>query len=199
MRLFSNTFSAMVSPQYTLPIEWCCYLFGEKANGEIPVSAWILWSSEVTAWRFKCHILERKAALEWSLDWKTLSQMQLELEKCVDSFNRCSHWEHDKTRDGWVSDGNLFLLSFSVNRQASKGNFFSLWFRSLRKLFLFPVLTLEWEKESDCSSIECCWIILGSKYEPWQLILRWNITIRVNYNCLMRQIPIFSRSWPLIH
>lgn len=179
-----------------------CYLFGEKANGEIPVSAWILWSSEVTAWRFKCHILERKAALEWSPDWKTLSQMQLEIEKCVDSFNRCSHWEHDKTtRDGWVSDGNLFLLSFSVNRQASKGNFFSLWFCSLGEKVIFTPSSHPGmgKRESDCSSIECCWIILGFKYEPWQLILRWNIMIRVNYNCLMRRIPIFSRSWPLIH
>lgn len=74
-------------------------------------------------------------------------------------FNRRGHWEHGKTTgDGLVSDGNLFLLSLSMSRQAFEGE--SLYpvipQPGKRKLFLFPVLIMECERKSDCSFIECC-------------------------------------------
>lgn len=48
--------------------------------------------------------------------------MQLKLEKCLDSSNIRSHWEHGKTtRTGLGSDGNFFLLGLSMSRQAFEG------------------------------------------------------------------------------
>ena len=45
-----------------------------------------------------------------------LSKMQLKFEKCLDSFDIYSHWEHGKTtRKSLVSDGNLFLSSLSMS------------------------------------------------------------------------------------
>lgn len=50
-----------------------CYLFRKKAGEEIPLSDWILQSSEAIPWRLESHILERKASfLELSLGLKDI-------------------------------------------------------------------------------------------------------------------------------
>lgn len=51
---------------------FCC-LFRKKAGEEIPLSDWILQSSETIPWRLDSHILERKASfLELSLGLKDI-------------------------------------------------------------------------------------------------------------------------------
>lgn len=90
--------------------------------------------------------------------------MQLKLEKCLDSFNICSHWERGKTTGtGLGSDGNFFLLGLSMSRQAFEG-------KSLYPVIPQPgkrevIFTLSShpgirKRKSDCSFIEYCRIIL---------------------------------------
>lgn len=53
---------------------------------------------------------------------KTLSKMQLKLEKHLDSILVCSHWEHySTTRHGLAWDGKAFLSGLLGNREASGG------------------------------------------------------------------------------
>lgn len=72
MQIISNVFfDHGISFLYIALRMMFCYLFRKIAGEEIPLSDWILQSSEATPWRLESHILERKSSfLELSLGLK---------------------------------------------------------------------------------------------------------------------------------
>lgn len=123
---------------------------------------------------------------------KTLSKMQLKLEKHLDSILVCSHWEHySTTRHGLAWDGKAFLSGLLGNREASGGGGMSLHPQPGKEAYLFPQFP-PWDAK-EALRLLIHFVLLN--YPP-EAIPLWREATQVNYTCLMRQVPIVSRSWP---